>query len=260
MKRLACLLAGAVALTALSGAAHADDFHVTVENPGVQHSTATFDSVGVETFDSTSTGSGKSFTTFFGSGGVITGDYSGVDILGADQYGGVGGVGNYASTFGTAGYSLNLSTSDPAGINYFGFWLSALDSGNTLTFSRAGTVVFSFSPDDVLALVGGMPAYFGNPGGNFGGQNGSQAYVFLNFFDTNGTFDKITFSENPTIGGYESDNHTVGFFTREGGTPVGGVPEPASWAMLLTGFGGIGYALRRRSKDGRSYLAKPLAI
>jgi len=29
-------------------------------------------------------------------------------------------------------------------------------------------------------------------------------------------------------------------------TPTGGVPEPASWAMMLLGFGAIGFAARRR--------------
>jgi hypothetical protein len=31
-----------------------------------------------------------------------------------------------------------------------------------------------------------------------------------------------------------------------GGAPVGGVPEPATWAMMLVGFGAAGAALRRR--------------
>jgi hypothetical protein len=31
-------------------------------------------------------------------------------------------------------------------------------------------------------------------------------------------------------------------------TPFGSVPEPATWAMMLVGFGGIGMALRRRRR------------
>ncbi len=31
--------------------------------------------------------------------------------------------------------------------------------------------------------------------------------------------------------------------------PVGAVPEPATWAMMLLGFGGIGYSMRRRRKS-----------
>ena len=35
------------------------------------------------------------------------------------------------------------------------------------------------------------------------------------------------------------------------GAPVGGaVPGPATWAMMLLGFGGIGFAMRRR-RSGR---------
>jgi hypothetical protein len=33
-------------------------------------------------------------------------------------------------------------------------------------------------------------------------------------------------------------------------TPVRGVPEPATWAMMLLGFGGIGMAMRRGRKQG----------
>lgn len=229
------------AAAGLAGAAHADTFHVTFEAPGVTQSTAVFSLKGVETFDTVSQGGGLSFTTDFGSGGVVTGSYSNVDVAAADPYGGAGGAGNFASTF--SGYSLSLSTTDPAGINYFGFWLSALDSGNTVTFSRAGTALFTFSASDLLVLVGGNSAYFGNPSPAYAGQNGAQPYVFLNFFDTNGVFDTVTFSETLANAGYESDNHTVGFYTEESGTAV---PEPATWALMILGLGAVGGALRRR--------------
>jgi hypothetical protein len=29
------------------------------------------------------------------------------------------------------------------------------------------------------------------------------------------------------------------------------VPEPSTWAMMLFGFGALGFAMRRRRKDGR---------
>lgn len=32
------------------------------------------------------------------------------------------------------------------------------------------------------------------------------------------------------------------------GTPVGAVPEPSTWAMMLLGFGAIGASMRRKRK------------
>ena len=32
-------------------------------------------------------------------------------------------------------------------------------------------------------------------------------------------------------------------------TPTAPVPEPATWALMLLGFGAIGFAMRRRRKD-----------
>src|SRR5277367_4779679 len=97
------LLAGA-GLALAASAASADTFLLTYEAPGVQNSTATFSVSGVETFDSLATGNDAPFTTDFGTGGAITGTYSGPDgvqINNADQYGGAGGVGKYAVAFGS---------------------------------------------------------------------------------------------------------------------------------------------------------------
>jgi hypothetical protein len=93
--------------------------------------------------------------------------------------------------------------------------------------------------------------YCGNPELP-GKPNGNEPYVFINFYDTNGTFDKILFHEGAGANNaqYESDHHTVGFYLTEGG-----VPEPASWTMMLLGAGGIGFALRRRAKPSAALTA-----
>ena len=231
-----------IAAATLPATAQATDFTVTYEAPGVQNSTATFATKGIETFDSRATGT-QSFKTNFGTNGVISGTYTGVGITPADVYGGAGGTGNYASTFSSTGYTLDLATTDSRGINYFGFWLSALDTGNQLTFYKNGASVFSFSAAQVASLFANMPAYNGNPNSKRSGNTG-QPYAFLNFYATNGTFDRIVFSESPQVGGYESDNHTVGFFTGQGG--VAAVPEPSTWALMFCGLGMVGAAMRRR--------------
>ncbi len=126
----------------------------------------------------------------------------------------------------------------PSGINYFGFWLSALDSGNQVAFYNKDVLVRSLSPSDMLAQISGNRAYFGNTNAAFAGQDHGEGFAFVNFYDTTGSFDEISFSQNGG-GGYESDNHTIGYYTS-----VGGIPEPTTRAMLAAGFGLIGSSLR----------------
>jgi hypothetical protein len=47
-------------------------------------------------------------------------------------------------------------------------------------------------------------------------------------------------SLDPNYQFISADGRTIG------NLPAGGVPEPAAWAMMLTGFAGIGWTLRRR--------------
>ena len=239
MKRM--MTAAAAAGLASAGAAHADVFYLNYEAPGVENTTASFTVVGVTTFDTRT--SEIPFTTHFHTGTAITAQYSAVQINPADQYGGAGGTGQYAVAFADTSYSMHF-TYDPAvlpnGVNYFGYWLSALDAGNRVAFYRDGVEVGSLSPADVLARIGGDSAYFGNPNAAFAGQDAGEPFVFINFYDTTGSFDEVRFSQVGG-GGYESDNHTIGYYTA-----IGGVPEPATWTLLMAGFGLVGIGLRRR--------------
>ena len=255
------LLGFAAALTASGSPAKADVFQTSFEAPGVQNAnqaalcaaigpgTCT---IGVESFDTRT--SNTSFTTAFGTGGIINGTYTGMQINVADQYGGAGGTGKYPVAFSGTPYQVSLTTTLATGINYFGFWLSALDLGNQVSFYNGSTLVYTFTPTNLINALGSCSnsnAYCGNPNVGHLGQNSGQLYAFVNFFDTTGTFNSVHFQESPAAGGYESDNQTVGFVTAQSGTVVS-VAEPASFALLafaVAGFGMVhcGAAIRMRN-------------
>ena len=63
------------------------------------------------------------------------------------------------------------------------------------------------------------------------------------------TFAAITVKNNPNNrpGGTGTPVYDAGYITVPA---VGAIPEPATWAMMLTGFGGAGLLLRRRRSIG----------
>jgi hypothetical protein len=170
--------------------------------------------------------------------GSITGVYAGkLSVSAANQYGGAGGTGDFASV-SNGTYTLMLSTSGSVpGVNYFGLWFSALDAGNKLTLKENGTTVYTFTPQLFSSLVGACPSgvnqFCGNPNS---GQDSTEQFAFLNFYDMNGFFNEVDFTETSSAG-FESDNHTVGYMNPvvPTGTVVGATPEPGSIVLLLTG-------------------------
>lgn len=247
--RAAVAVAVAVALLAILGTpARADVFQVSYEAAGIQSANqsalcaslgAGACTIGVESFDTRS--SNAAFSTSFGTGGTITGSYSSVQVNAADQYGGAGAAGKYAVAFGSTPYFVSLATTLPSGINYFGYWLSALDPGNQVAFYKGATLVYTFTPSDLIKALGSCSAsnaYCGNPNSSRLGQNSGELYAFVNFRDSNGTFDRVSFQETPAAGGYESDNHTVGYVAAASGTVVA-VAEPSTAAVLSVGLLGL---------------------
>jgi len=72
---------------------------------------------------------------------------------------------------------------------------------------------------------------------------------FLASYDTANSVDDGVYSVNSVFDGGSATGfaNTAGTITQFTGTAIGGaVPEPASWAMMLGGFGLVGGAMRRR--------------
>jgi len=132
----------------------------------------------------------------------------------------------------------------------------------------SGTALFELAsnptPNSSQIFIGSDQFSFSNVAGTFGGVAGTASTISFG----NGIFSSLSITA-PNLGftqfnaptlftGLPSDpTFLTGSFTLVNpffgnGTlsisPVAGVPEPATWAMMLVGFGGIGFAMRRRSK------------
>src|SRR5207253_2572452 len=107
------------------------------------------------------------------------------------------------------------------------YWVSLNTSTPDLLFTAlsitpvtgTGSLVYSGGPTAAITLLG--PASLG-----IGQYN-------------------LTFSGNAPNGGAEAGSVTFRL----------AVPEPSTWAMMLLGFGGIGFAMRRRRRPALAQIA-----
>ncbi|MGA8447178.1 MAG: PEPxxWA-CTERM sorting domain-containing protein [Roseiarcus sp.] len=130
-----------------------------------------------------------------------------------------------------------MNPSDPLTVDFNMMEVSqnATEGANAIFFSitdlSTGTTVFSDAlPTDATSVTIGS-----------GTLAAGQIYVFDLLFD-----DRITGDDgNGTPITQFYDTHTNGLFATAGITPV---PEPSTWAMMLIGFAGIGYAGYRSAR------------
>lgn len=123
----------------------------------------------------------------------------------------------------------------------------------TVTLSGLGlSDTFGSASGGSLSYTGGLSEAGGKLLYDFGtnGSNNSDAYAFFH----NAAGDWLCFQAN---GCYDSNGGGIHMTYTDGGTDperglqviasaVGSVPEPATWGMMLIGFGGLGVAVRRR--------------
>jgi hypothetical protein len=207
---------------------------ISIEAARVMTTTISGYTLGLANLDSATNG----LPTVAFAGSPVTGSTTNgfVNIYDANVFGGAGGTGRFGSVTGQA--TIQLSSA----VNYFGLWGSALDGQNTVALYSNDTLVGSYALQSILESSPGFNSgYRGNP---VGGGNSGEEYAFFNFVSDT-PFNRVGLIQNAG-GGFEFDNLTIGTAL------VSATPEPSTWAMLLLGFGAIGYCLRAKRNAGHA--------
>ena len=187
------------------------DITVTIEAPEIQEpQLSNPNDYFVVDFDDVNTGTNIFTVEIDGTNYQYSSD---LEVKTANQWGGAG-----SSKFITQAvkqsirsYKINIDEEQ----KYFGFWWSAGDPYNKITFKKGNQEVATFKTEDLVNFINSSgventQAYYGNPaysGANTGHQN--EPFSFVNVFFNEGGYDEIIV-ETLTAGGsaFESDNHT----------------------------------------------------
>ncbi|QIK79100.1 PEP-CTERM sorting domain-containing protein [Sphingomonas piscis] len=184
-----------------------------------------------------------SLATFDGDATTYGGVVGGVVMTGSNGNGAdpaVGGQGDpYLSVLGGQTADFDFSGFSGGGLSQLGLDFGSADTYNLFTLFLTGAMVSSvqFTGQDIINA------------GNIadGNQTAGRTNGRLTFFaDAGATITGLRLQSDANS--LETDNYGV----------IASVPEPATWGMMLLGFGGIGAAMRRsrRSKsDARLQIA-----
>ena len=154
--------------------------------------------------------------------------------------------GSVATLTGGTVYNSDRPFADiPAGTVFGNSFLAAGPTAGapaTLNFTTAVDYL-SFlwgSPDtyNALTVVTNFGTYaFNTANLGFAVSNGSQNFSqYVQFAGSDGEqITSVSFDNSPKTNAFETANFSVA-----------AVPEPATWAMMLIGFGAVGYSMRRR--------------
>jgi PEP-CTERM motif len=144
-----------------------------------------------------------------------------------------------STTTGDYTFSYTFTNTNPSISNLVNF---GFDTSPTLGGITGTGMNFYLNPNGTLnvnACAGPLAA------SNCDAANG-QGDLFSGSFTLDFANNTSSITLNDFVDRYASLSQ-IGGISGEG-TPVRGVPEPATWALMLLGFGGIGMAMRRSNK------------
>ena len=143
----------------------------------------------------------------------------------------------FSSVWETYGYNFGPDLSAGGAINFTPVFNTSAASDFVITFSSvhhdAGLSVVSDAPGTFSTYLGGSLVESAFYGGGY--HAGADVISF-----TNSNFDSIRYTG--------TGDHAILFDNLGFGAGSSGTPEPASWALMLLGVGGLGGALRARRK------------
>lgn len=139
----------------------------------------------------------------------------------------LGSTGNYWTVSPSDGSPGIMTLASYSAIATIGFLWGSVDNYNWVdVLARNGSVLATFNGVDVVS-----------------GPNGSWTDANMNPYATI----SITGDDRMNIGGLRFRSTTNAFETDN--FLIGAIPEPATWAMLLLGFGVLGGAMRTRTRQ-----------
>ncbi len=124
------------------------------------------------------------------------------------------------------GQSESLTTPSLGEIS---FYIGSLDSYNSITFTLKGGLTETYNGTQIAALA--VPTAVANGDQQSGNTNGRYSF----------SFDKPITGVTLASSGNSFEISNIG---------ASAVPEPATWAMMLVGFGGLGGMLRASRRKG----------
>jgi len=169
------------------------------------------------------------------------GDYVGWTLNGGFTF--IGGKFQSFSYKGERAYAADINNVG----SVLGFFQDPNNGYNFTSFVKNGDFTTLYESDNFGIRLWSMNDVGQLVGERFQGQSGFGTAILYN---ANGTVTDISYPGSTNSGAFGINNlgQIVGFW---GDNPIpsnDGVPEPASWAMMIAGFGAVGASMRRRRR------------